>query len=153
MSRMDPWAAAPAAMKALVDYATAAKGDGLEPSLQHLVVTRASQINGCAICTHMHIGEALKHGETIERLYMLDAWHEAGIYTAREMAALAWTEALIRLSETKAPDAAYDAVMAQFTPEEVAKLTLLIGTINAFNMVGVGFRRGPIGLKPVAEAA
>lgn len=153
MTRMDPWAAAPAALKSLVDYATAAKDDGLEASLQHLVVTRASQINGCAICTHMHIGEALKAGERIERLYMLDAWHEAGIYTPREMAALGWTEALIKLSETKAPDGAYDAVMAHFTPEEVVKLTLLIGTINTFNMIGVGFQRAPVGLKPVAAAA
>jgi AhpD family alkylhydroperoxidase len=150
---MDPWAAAPAPLKAFVDYALAAKADGLEASLQHLVEVRASQINGCAICTHMHIGEALKHGEKIERLYMLDAWHEAGIYTPREMAALAWTEALTKLSETRAPDAAYDAVMAHFTPEEAVKLTLMIGTINTFNKIGVGFQRAPLGLTPAAQAA
>jgi AhpD family alkylhydroperoxidase len=153
MSRLDPWTAAPRPLKALVDYAMAAQADGLEASLQHLVLTRASQINGCAVCLNMHIAEALKHGETIERLYMLDAWHEAGIYTPREIAALAWTEALTRLSETKAPDADYDAVMAQFTPEEAVKLTLLIGTINTFNKIGVGFRRPPLGLKPLAHAA
>jgi AhpD family alkylhydroperoxidase len=146
MTRLNPWIAAPEQMKRLVDYAMASAQDGLEPSLQHLVKIRASQINGCAICLHMHTAEARKDAETGERIYLLDAWREAPVYTDRERAALDWTDALTRLSETHAPDAAYDAVTAQFSDAEVVTLTLLIATINSFNRIGVGFRSPPIGL-------
>ena len=101
---------------------------------------RASQINGCAVCLHMHTEEALRSGESPMRLYMLDAWRESPLYTAREKAALGWTEALTRLSETRAPDEDYAALKAQFTKEEQVVLTLLIGVINSFNKLGVGFR-------------
>jgi AhpD family alkylhydroperoxidase len=152
MTRMNPYAAAPQELQRFIDYATTAAKTGLEASLQHLVKVRASQINGCAICIHMHTAEARKDGETEERLYLLDAWHEAPTYTARERAALGWTDALTRLTETRAPDAAYDAAMAQFTPEEMVKLTLMITTINSFNRLGVGFRQAPLGMVR-AEAA
>jgi AhpD family alkylhydroperoxidase len=145
MSRLNPYVAAPQETKLLIDYAAVCGAD-LEASLKHLVKIRASQINGCAICLHMHAQEARKDGESEARVYMLDAWEEAGIYSEREKAALAWTEALTRLSETKAPDAAYDAVMAQFTPTEVVQLTMVISLINSFNRLGVGFQVKPIGL-------
>src|SRR6478752_6924381 len=116
MPRLNQYTAAPEQMKMFIDYAMASSAaDGLEASLKHLVKIRASQINGCAICLHMHAQEARKDGETEARVYMLDAWHESGIYTAREMAALAWTEALTRLSETKAPDEVYEIARAQFS--------------------------------------
>jgi AhpD family alkylhydroperoxidase len=151
---MNPYAAAPELMQRFIDFAVAEAKDSLEPSLQHLIKVRSSQLNGCAICLHMHSQEARKDGETEARLYLLDAWQEAGIYTAREMAALAWTDALTKLTESHAPDEAYNAVMAQFTPTEVVKLTMLINTINSFNRFGAGFRVAPLGLKPVvAEAA
>jgi AhpD family alkylhydroperoxidase len=145
MSRLNPYVAAPQETKLLIDYANLCGAD-LEASLKHLVKIRASQINGCAICLHMHAQEARKDGESEARVYMLDAWEEAGIYSEREKAALAWTEALTRLSETKAPDAAYDAVMAQFTEAEVVQLTMVISLINSFNRLGVGFQVKPIGL-------
>src|SRR3546814_8002289 len=66
----------------------------LEHALKELVKLRASQINGCAFCIHMHTTDARKHGETEMRLYMLNAWRESTLYTDRERAALAWTEAL-----------------------------------------------------------
>ena len=116
----------------------------LEPKLAHLVKIRASQINGCAVCLHMHAEEARKLGESEDRIRMLDAWHETPLYSERERAALAWTEALTRLSETKAPDADYTALKAQFSEEEQVNLTLLIGVINSFNKLGVGFRLPPI---------
>ncbi len=153
MSRLNPWAAAPAQMQRLVDYATADAADSIEPGLRHLVKIRASQINGCAICLNMHILEARRDGETDARIYMLDAWEEAGLYTAREKAALAWTEALTRLCETRAPDAAYDAMTAQFAPEDAVKLTLMIASINTWNRLGVGFRIPPRGFAPAVEAA
>src|SRR6478752_753923 len=114
MSRLNPYVAAPQETKLLIDYAAACGAD-LEESLKHLVKIRASQLNGCGICLHMHAQEARKDGESEARVYMLDAWHESGIYTAREMAALAWTEALTRLSETKAPDEVYEIARAQFS--------------------------------------
>lgn len=127
-------------VKPLVDFGNTVVQFGLEPSLIELVKIRASQINGCAICLHMHTRDARKRGETEERLYMLDAWRESPLYSERERAALAWTEALTRLSETHAPDSVYQAVAAQFSPEEQVKLTMLIVVINGFNRIGVGFR-------------
>ena len=85
--------------------------------------TRASQINGCAYCIHMHTYDARAHGETEERLYLLDAWRESPLYTPRERAALAWTESLTRISETHAPDADYEGLRAHFNDEEIVKLT------------------------------
>ena len=143
--RLNPYGSHVALVQPLIDYARTIEAR-LEPRLAELVKIRASQINGCAVCLQMHSADARKHGETEERIRMLDAWHEAPIYTPRERAALAWTEALTRLSQTHAPDADYEALKAQFTEEEQVNLTLLIGVINSFNKLGVGFRVPPLGL-------
>jgi AhpD family alkylhydroperoxidase len=146
--RLNPFAAAPAPMQSWLDFSKGILQSGLEESLMELVKIRASQINGCAACLHMHTAAARTHGETEERLYLLDAWHESPLYSERERAALGWTEALTRLSETHAPDEAYQALQAQFTPEEQVTLTLLIVTINGWNRVQVGFRAvHPVGEK------
>jgi AhpD family alkylhydroperoxidase len=126
-------------VKPLIDYSTAIQAR-LEPSLGHLVKIRASQINGCGVCLNMHTQEARKDGETQERIFLLDAWRESPLYTDRERAALGWTEALVRLSDTRAPDEDYAAVEGQFTEAERVNLTLLIGAIMSFNQLGVGFR-------------
>jgi AhpD family alkylhydroperoxidase len=138
--RLNPFTAAPAAMKLWLDWSTGIQKSGLEDSLLELVKIRASQINGCARCLHMHTTDARKHGETEERLYLLDAWRESPLYSERERAALAWTEALTLVSETHAPDDVYRAVQAQFTEEEQVTLTLLIVAINGWNRIQVGFR-------------
>ena len=148
--RANPYTANYGLMKPLIDYAHSVEALGLEPSLMELVKIRASQINGCAICLHMHADAARKQGETEDRILMLDAWDECAFYTDREKAALAWTEALTRLTETRAPDQAYEAMRAQFTEEEQVKLTLLINVINSFNRFGVGFRLAPVTLKAAA---
>ena len=147
--RLNPYTLASNPVKALIDHAMIIQAR-LEPSLAELVKIRASQINGCAVCLDMHMREARKQGEREERIIMLDAWRETQIFTPRERAALAWTEALTRLSETRAPDADYRMVEEQFTPEEVVNLTLMINVINSFNRFGVGFRVAPILLKKVA---
>ncbi len=116
---------------------------GLEASLLELVKTRASQINGCAYCLQMHTRDARKMGETEERLHMLPAWRETAIYTPRERAALAWTEALTLLTEGHAPDADYELVRAQFNEAEIAKLTLAVAVINSWNRIAVGLRFVP----------
>jgi AhpD family alkylhydroperoxidase len=137
-------------MDELIKYAKAVEGYGIEKSLLELVKIRASQINGCAICLHMHAQEARRQGESDDRILMLDAWEETSLYTAREKAALAWTEALTRLTETRAPDEAYEAAKAEFTDDELIKLTLMINVINSFNRFGVGFRVAPVTLKKAA---
>jgi AhpD family alkylhydroperoxidase len=139
-SRLNPFAAHSSLLKPLIDFGNAAQ-QGLEPSLFELVKIRASQINGCGACLFMHTRDARKHGETEERLYLLDAWRESPLFDARERAALAWTEALTRLPHTGASDEEYAALQAHFTEEEQVQLTLLVGAINAFNRVNVGFRR------------
>jgi AhpD family alkylhydroperoxidase len=138
--RLNPFAAAPAAMQAWFNYGQSTRGFGLEESLMELIKIRASQINGCAHCLAMHTADARKNGETEQRLYLLDAWRESPLYSDRERAALKWTEALTLLAQTHAPDEAYRALQAQFSPEEQVKLTLLIVTINGWNRIQVGFR-------------
>jgi AhpD family alkylhydroperoxidase len=138
--RLNPFAAAPAAMQAWRDFGNALRDSTLESSLLELVKIRASQINGCAYCLHMHTADARKQGETEERLYLLDAWRESPLYSERERAALGWAEALTLLPETHAPDDAYQALKAQFTDEEQIVLTLAIVAINGWNRIQVGFR-------------
>ena len=116
---------------------------GLERSLINLVQMRASQINGCAFCLDMHSREALAHGETAQRLHLLNAWREAPGYSERERAALGWTDCLTLVALQGAPDAAYEALTAQFTPAEIVNLTTLIGTINVWNRLMIGFRAQP----------
>jgi AhpD family alkylhydroperoxidase len=138
--RLNPYTVAPETMKPLIALEASLAESGLEHSLIELVKMRASQINGCAYCLHMHSSEARKAGESEARLYLLDAWQESELYSPRERAALAWTEALTLVSKTHAPDAAYDAALGQFSEAEMVKLTLLIGTINLWNRIAIGFR-------------
>ena len=112
----------------------------LDKRLFELVKIRASQINGCAYCIHMHTKDARANGESEERLYLLSAWRESPLYSERERAALAWTEALTLIAKTHAPDEDYEELSRHFTPEEQVKLTLLIGAINTWNRIAVGFR-------------
>lgn len=116
------------------------RGCGLEKSLIELVKLRASQINGCAYCIDMHARDARNAGETEQRLYLLSAWQESPLFTDRERAALDWTECLTRLPTDGAPDAVYESLQRQFSPTEIANLTTLIGLINLWNRIGVGFR-------------
>ena len=136
----NPFKSAPEGIKALMAVEASIKASGLEPGLMELVKLRASQINGCAFCIHMHATDLRRVGESEMRLYMLDAWRESTLYTDRERAALGWTEALTRVAETHAPDADYAALKAQFSDAEQVQLTLLIGAINVWNRVNVGLR-------------
>jgi AhpD family alkylhydroperoxidase len=138
--RMNYYQAAPETIKALVALEEQIQASGLEKSLIELVKTRASQINGCAFCINMHTQDARKQGETEQRLYLLNAWHESPLYTDRERAALAWTEALTLIAETHAPDNLYEDVRAYFSEAETVNLTMLIGAINAWNRLAIAFR-------------
>jgi len=139
-TRLNPYQAAPDAMNAMLALEKYIQGSGLEPTLVELVKTRASQINGCAFCLHMHTRDARARGETEERLYLLDAWRESSLYTPRERAALEWTEAVTLVAQTHVPDSAYEAAREQFDEAEIVKLTLLVNAINAWNRFAIAFR-------------
>ena len=134
----DPFAAAPQLMKQWMATSLAVQ-DSLEKSLIELVKIRASIVNGCANCINMHTAEARAGGESEQRIYLLSAWREAPCYTPRERAALAWTDALTRLSQGHTQGEAKAALEAEFTPEEQVKLTLMINIINGWNRIAVGF--------------
>ena len=112
--------------------------DYLNPS--GCVRLKSAQSCRCSFCIHMHTTDARARGETVERLFLLDAWRKSPLYDERERAALAWTEALTLIADTHAPDAVYEEVRRQFSEEEVVKLSLLIATINAWNRIAIGFR-------------
>ena len=153
-ARLNPYAAAPEMIAAMTALETAVVSSGLEHSLIELVKTRASQINGCAFCIHMHTRDARAHGESEERLYLLAAWWESSLFTPREKAALTWTDSLTLVAQTRAPDADYDAMREHFDEAEAVKLTMLIGAINVWNRLAVGLRsQHPKTWKPMKVAA
>jgi len=151
--RMNYYQIAPEPIKTLLALENQIRGSGLEQSLIELVKIRASQINGCAFCIHMHTQDARKHGETEQRIYLLDAWHEAPVFTDRERAALAWTEAVTLISETHAPDDVYNEVRVHFSETETVYLTMMIVAINAWNRVSISFRSVPSVKASTATAA
>ena len=150
-SRINSFQAAPAVMQAMQALEAAAGNGGLEPSLAELVKIRASQINGCAFCLHMHTRDARAKGETEQRIYLLNAWRESPLYSDRERAALAWTEAVTLVSETHVSDDVFAEAKAQFSDEDLAQLTLLIVAINGWNRFAISFRAiHPVSVKAAA---
>jgi AhpD family alkylhydroperoxidase len=143
-TRINPYTSHFKLVQPLIDYGTKVQAMGLEKSLLLLIEVRASQINGCGVCLDMHSRDAVKHGETWERIVMLDAWRETSAFTSREKAAMAWTETLTRLAEKGAPDHVYEQVKAEFSDEEIVALTLMINVINSFNRIGAGFHVPPL---------
>jgi AhpD family alkylhydroperoxidase len=139
--RLNPEIVAPELIDAMLDLERRVRSSGLETSLLRLVKIRASELNGCAFCIHMHAREARAAGETEERLYVLAAWRESPLYTSRERAALAWTETLTKLSERGAPDDVYAELCEHFDEVERVRLTLVIVAINGWNRIAVGFRQ------------
>lgn len=138
-ARIDHFSVAPELMKAMLAMEETVANSGLEHSLIELVKLRASQINHCAFCIHMHTHDARKHGESDTRMHLLNAWRESSLFTLREQAALAWTECLTEIASKGAPDSTYDALAAQFDSREQVALSLLITTINAWNRLAIGF--------------
>jgi AhpD family alkylhydroperoxidase len=118
-------------------------GTGLEASLLGLVRLRASLMNGCEYCVHVHSAELRKLNETLERIAAVAEWRGSTIYTQRERAALAWTEAVTNIQEDHAPDAVYDEVRAHFSDVETVNLTLTITTINAWNRLAISLGAYP----------
>ena len=135
-----PWSDGYAAMQALE---SAVRGSGLDLTIFEPVKTRASQINGCAFCLAMHTRDARRAGESEERLYLLNAWHESPCYTPRERAALAWTEAVTLVSETHIPDDVFEEAKKHFSETELVNLTMAVIAINGWNRMAIAFRAQP----------
>lgn len=143
VSRVNFAQVAPEAFKALAGLDAAAR-DGLDPTVVELVQIRASQINGCAYCIHMHTNDARKAGESEDRLHLVAAWPEAGsFFTERERAALALTEAVTLLPRGGVPDDVYARAAAHFDEAELGRLLAVICTINAWNRVAVATAKEP----------
>lgn len=140
--RLDYLKLAPEATRALYALEGYLVRSGLEPGLRELVKIRASQINGCAFCIDMHTKDARAAGETEQRIYALNAWRETPFFTDRERAALAWTEALTRISEG-VPDDLYAATRTQFGEKELVDLTWAVAAINTWNRVAISMRAVP----------
>lgn len=146
--RPNPAQASPDAYKALSGVQNYVNTCGIEVTTLELVKLRASQINGCAFCIAMHTAEARKLGETDERMHLLNAWQEAGVFTEREKAAIAWTEALTLIADGGVPDELYAEARAQFSEKELADLSYAVVTINAWNRLMVAFNVPPRLAKP-----
>ena len=141
--RIDVTKASPAAYKAVAALQTYVDQSGLDAKLRELIKIRASQLNGCAYCLVMHTRDARKHGESDDRMHLLNAWHEAPVFTDKERAALAWTDALTLVSETHVPDAVYQEVKRHFSEKEIVDLTAAVVAINTWNRIAIAFRTPP----------
>ncbi len=139
-TRMNYFAKAPDLLQKMVELNKAVEESGFDRHLLHLVKLRASQINGCAYCVDMHVKEARKDGESEQRLHLISAWRESPLFSDRERAALEWTEALTLLPQSRADDPYYEPLTTQFSDVEIVQLTMLIGVINTWNRLSVGFR-------------
>ncbi len=144
ISRTQVYKMQPALLQHLVALGKAAEASGLPHSLIHLIKIRASQLNGCAFCQHMHANEARKDGELQQRLDVLPAWREVGaVFTPAEQAALRWTEALTLVAQQGVSDADYAAVAAEYSEAQILDLSVLIVTINSWNRIAVAFHFQP----------
>lgn len=141
--RVDYMQQSPELFKKLIELNTQLRKSPIEESIQDLVSIRASQINGCAFCLDMHIKQATIRGERPLRIHHLAAWRESTLFSPRERASLAWTEALTQLPAQGVPDEVYDKVRTQLSEQEISDLAFEIGAINAWNRLGIAFRLEP----------
>ncbi len=143
MERLDYRGTFAEAWAALGAFAKTVDEAGLGHGLLELIKLRASQINGCANCVNLHANRLREAGETEERIQNVVAWWESPCFEEREAAALAWTEAVTLVADSRVPDDVYARVSAQFDPRELAALTYAICAINSHNRLAVAFRRVP----------
>jgi len=139
--RLPYWNLAPKQFQALRDLSASIDASSLGHQLLELVFLRASQINGCAFCIDMHTRALLAQGEDLQRINSVLVWPETTFFSAREQAALAWTEALTEIAASRAPDPVFDALRPHFSDAEIAELSFAIVAINSWNRLAIGFRR------------
>jgi AhpD family alkylhydroperoxidase len=133
----------PELFKKLLDLSNQLKECAIEQSIRDLVAIRASQLNGCSFCLDMHVKEATIHGERALRIHHIAVWRESPLFQPRERAALAWAEAITKLSGQGVPDDVYDRAREQFSEKELSDLTFDIASINAWNRLSVAFQPMP----------
>ncbi|HWE88664.1 MAG TPA: carboxymuconolactone decarboxylase family protein [Pseudonocardiaceae bacterium] len=133
----------PDVMQALLALGKATSKAGLPRTTADLVNLRASQINGCSVCVHMHSRDLKKAGESDERVFAVGAWREAPFFTDAERAALALTESVTRLADR--PDPVPDDVWAEATKhyneQELAALLVSIAHINVWNRLNAATKQ------------
>ena len=115
-------------------------GQHVDRKLLHLLKLRASQINGCAYCIAMHTDEAMRDGEPVERLTLLDAWEESTLYSEKERVAFAWIEEVTLIADSGASKETFDALKAHFSDEEIGWLILAAVQINSWNRIAISTR-------------
>jgi len=144
MTQRIPYAEkSPDLFKKFLEFSKAIREAGIDQQIYDLVDIRASQLNGCAFCLDMHVKEAKLHGERELRLYHVAIWRESPLFSARERAALAWTELLTRIPEHGVSDEDFAQARAHFSEKELSDLTFLVMAINSWNRANVAFRTPP----------
>lgn len=138
--RMNMSKVSPEAYQAMIGLENYITQSGLDRKLYELIKTRASQINGCAYCINMHTRDALKIGETAQRLFLLDAWRETDLYTGKERAVLALTESMTLISTNHVPDEIYKEAAAHLTEKELAAVIMAVVAINGWNRIAITTR-------------
>ena len=141
--RIDYTRLSPGGYKAMLGLELYLNRSSLEKKLLHMIKLRVSQINGCAFCLDMHWKDLQAEGESEQRMYSLDAWRETDYYSDRERAALAWAEAVTKVTEGHVPDEVFEATRQHFSEQEMADLTFAVVAINGWNRMSIAFRVVP----------
>lgn len=142
-TRLNYYQLSPALINGLSAVGVQLKSSFADAKLKALVELRVSQINGCAYCIDLHANEARHLGEAQQRLDCLSVWREVPFFDAKEKSALAWAESVTLVAQTHIPDDVFEEVSKYFTPEEVVQLTIIVGLINTWNRISIGFRNVP----------
>ncbi|MCZ2085657.1 MAG: carboxymuconolactone decarboxylase family protein [Flavobacteriales bacterium] len=130
----------PKAYEAMIGLEKYLAQSGLDEILYELIKTRASQMNGCAYCINMHTRDAIELGETPQRLFLLNAWRETELFTEKERAVLALTEAMTLITNGHVPDDVYKEAEKQCTPKELAAVIMAVVAINGWNRIAITTR-------------
>ena len=136
-SRMNINNVEPLIYKAMDESDTCADAFDLDPRLKELVRLRASQINGCGYCINYHTKNALKLGETSQRLFAVSAWWETPFFSEEERAVLKLTEEVTNISNHGVSDEAYGNVLKILGEKKLIQLVFIIVTINSWNRLAI----------------
>lgn len=139
-SRINVLKVDPKAYEAMIGLEKYLAQSGLDKILYELIKTRASQINGCAYCINMHTRDAMELGETAQRLFLLNAWRETELFTEKEKAVLALTEAMTLITNGHVSDEVYKNAEAHLTPNELAAVIMAVVAINGWNRIAITTR-------------
>ncbi|QDL11492.1 carboxymuconolactone decarboxylase family protein [Brasilonema octagenarum UFV-E1] len=143
VQRIDLKTVEPAAYKAMFELEKYLAASRLSKTLVELIKIRASQINGCAFCIDMHTKDARHHGESEQRIYALNAWHETQFFTPEERAVLALTEAVTMITKNHVPNDVYEEVSHYFDANQIAQILMAIVAINGWNRIAIATQMIP----------